>query len=200
MKTVDGLSDAEHKIDALRSIATILTNADKRDAAQEILRSARSLADSLEDRGRKENLQWTIVRLQLETGDLEPALRMMRSHPKSTQVGWVSLDVGRAQLKAGKKAAAVAALQQAWVVGAALQDPHEDPMGVVTLVPRWTLLKAFLIGQTAAALVAAGEESDARVRAGMLESPYIHARALLGIAVGLSHRERKALRSANGTP
>jgi RNA polymerase sigma factor (sigma-70 family) len=191
LRTVDDLADPERKVAALTSIARTQLEAGNPAATRETLRAARTLADALKDADQKASCQWSIVQEQIAAGDVEPAQALMRAHPKSAPVGWVALDVGRAHLKAGNRAAGVAALRQAWDVGAALQDRGENPMGVITLVPRWALMKASLLGQAAVALAAAGEERDVLARANKLEPPYIRARALLSVAVGLRQRENQ---------
>jgi RNA polymerase sigma factor (sigma-70 family) len=192
LRTLDGVTDPARKVSTLVDMAATEAAAGHEAASRETLQAARALADSLQDAGKREACRWTIARSRLAAGDPEPARAWIRAHPKGVQVGWLSLDIARAEQKAGNRAAAVATFRQAWDAGAALQDPHEDPMGVQTLAPRWALVKGALLQQTAAALAAAGEEDDALARASKLDPPFIRSQALLGVALGLRKREGAA--------
>jgi RNA polymerase sigma factor (sigma-70 family) len=191
LRTIEGIPDLGTRPYALMSLATAQAEKGDRAAALATLRTARAGADSLQEAGQREACQWSVVRAQLEAGDPEPALALVRTRPMSDQVVWVLLDVGRARLKAGDRAGAVVALRPAWDRAAALRDTNEDPMGVITLVPRWALMKGHLLREIAAALAAAGAADEARARAGRQETPYLRALALLGVAEGMRQREQR---------
>jgi RNA polymerase sigma factor (sigma-70 family) len=191
LRTVAEIADAEARIGALRKVAAAQVETRDRAAALATLRTARDLADSLKDQGKRESCRWAVAGAQVEAGDVRPALALVRSHPRDEGGGPMLLAVAEAQLASGDRAGAAATMRPAWDRAAALVDRNADPMGVLTLVPIWAIMKGHRLRQAAAGLAAAGEAEDAYARAAGQETPYFRTMALLGVAEGMRQYDQR---------
>jgi RNA polymerase sigma factor (sigma-70 family) len=192
LKTIDGINNEQRKAHALMAVAETQADAGNRDAAQETLRAAQRVGDSLRDDAQKEACRWDLARTAIKAGDVKPALALVQAHPKSEERAWALLDVAEAQAASGDRVAAAGTLKQAWEAAGTLKGEGDNPMGVRTLAPRWLLMKGHLLRRLAAGLVQAGEQGDALTRAGKEELPFLKALALMGAAEGMVARKKPA--------
>jgi RNA polymerase sigma factor (sigma-70 family) len=185
LQTLETIKDPARRARALTDLAAARAEAADGQAAAASLEKASEVASRVEDRPARADLLAEAAavrtRLQAQARDWKAAREAAQALQGRARAGLL-LDVVRAQVEAKQPAEARATLKDVLPLIADMRDDREDPMGVLTLAPRWVLFKGHLAWQATHLLAQLGQAAQAAAWAARQEPPYVKAMALLGAA------------------